>query len=352
MLCENGNAQILCAQNERFMDALSCAPDEVCRNGQGCAKANDGPAIWTWARLTPKWTRQPHEDMNTSIENDMTVPVELDMSVPMQDAAPPPVDAAPPPMCQEYPLDRLPGGCDIDSERFVSLMERALRNMEQATQVCPALANAQEPGETVEYFMRAGGDLADMAWAGDPQFEHLYGREICVNTPNTDRFLFHFYPYISQIDDWSIRCFAEFNPRILLGDNNENVADLCLRWSDSTWPAENPLLRCEQCDAQTGPALGDGQALLNGRDAELARIMSLVDGKRRSCRESRSCRAFVFNSDRTGDFAEGYAVPNHETIHGWNVEPARPVRILPPSNPSCTRHSVGAGFLHLDCPPD
>ena len=180
VLCENGNAQILCAQNERFMDALSCAPDEVCRNGQGCVReTNDGPSDMDMGTPDPEMdAATPLEDMNTSIENDMTVPVELDMSVPMQDAAPPPVDAAPPPMCQEYPLDRLPGGCDIDSERFVSLMERALRNMEQATQVCPALANAQEPGETVEYFMRAGGDLADMAWAGDPQFEHLYGREI------------------------------------------------------------------------------------------------------------------------------------------------------------------------------
>jgi len=312
VLCENGNAQILCAQNERFMDALSCAPDEVCRNGQGCVQeTNSEPNDMDMGIPDPEIdAAMPLEDMNTPIENDMAIPVELDMSVPIEDAAPPPVDAAPSPVCQEYPLNGLPRGCNVSSERFAGLMERAFGNMDQAIRVCPALENAREPDEAIEYFVATGSEQVIPALVGNPQFEHLYGREVCPDNQNTDRFLFHFYPYISQIENWEERCFAEFNHAILLGENQDNVPGLCRRWSDQYLACrESDLLRCEQCDEQTGPALtGWCQNSLRRADAELAfQVMSLLTmATIDSAVESRSCRAFVSNSDRVmRDFADG-----------------------------------------------
>ena len=108
-LCENGNAQILCAQNGRFMDALNCAPDEVCRNGQGCVQEmNDGPADMDMNAPEPVADAglPIDTDMNSTVEPDMGMTVVPDMNMPIEDAAPPPVEDAAPPMEDAAPPRR------------------------------------------------------------------------------------------------------------------------------------------------------------------------------------------------------------------------------------------------------
>ena len=325
-LCENGNAQILCAQNGRFLDALNCAPDEVCRNGQGCVQEmNDGPADMDMNAPEPVADAglPIDTDMNSTVEPDMGMTVVPDMNMPIEDAAPPPVEDAappmedaappPPPQCEEIPLDVR---CRPNAETFLGELERALTDVEQTRQLCPGLfalqsdeRQARAAAGAIDALLENANEFVQEFWLGQRPFGHAYSQVLCNGRPDISRMVALFYPYLAQTPIWGEVCFSEFDPAILLGPEGVHIGALCRSWSEAYVQCRGSGLGpCQRCSEGTVPELTDwcASVLRDNEGRRALNVMALVTAARHSAPfDNRTCEGFLTISDTTlGDLSQ------------------------------------------------